>query len=228
MAASEALAFDMYGTLVDPIGIRKQLERYLSDEALRVAEVWRQKQLEYTFLLTVMERYEDFEEVTRKALNYALAAAGQELYQDQKDVLIAQYNNLERFEDVEPGLGRLKEAGYPMVVFSNGAPHMLAALMDAAGLRSYFQGVVSVDEVKAYKPSPEVYRHVAGRLERPMGEVRLVSSNPFDSLGARVAGMQAAWVDRFGGLFDTLGSPPEVVVETLIDLADALEDIQRR
>ena len=223
MAASEALAFDMYGTLVDPIGIRKQLERYLSDEALHVAKVWRQKQLEYTFLLTVMERYEDFEEVTRKALNYALAAAGQELYQDQKDVLIAQYNNLERFEDVEPGLGRLKEAGYPMVVFSNGAPHMLAALMDAAGLRSYFQGFVSVDEVKAYKPSAKVYRHVAGRLERPMGEVRLVSSNPFDSLGARVAGMQAAWGDRSGGLFDTLGSPPEVVVETLIDLADALE-----
>ena len=223
MAASEALAFDMYGTLVDPIGIRNQLERYLSDEALRVAEVWRQKQLEYTFLLTVMERYEDFEEVTRKALDYALAVVGQELYRDQKDALIAQYNNLERFEDVEPGLGRLKEAGYLMVVFSNGAPHMLEALMDAASLRSYFQGFVSVDEVKAYKPSPELYRHVAGRLERPMGKVRLVSSNPFDSLGARIAGMQAAWVDRSGGLFDTLGSPPEVVVETLIDLADALE-----
>jgi 2-haloacid dehalogenase len=223
MAASEALAFDIYGTLVDPIGIHKQLKRYLSDEALRVAEVWRQKQLEYTFLLTVMERYEDFEEVTRKALNYALAAAGTELDQDQKDALIAQYNNLERFEDVEPGLRRLKEADYQMVVFSNGAPHMLEALMDAADLRSYFQGFVSVDEVKAYKPSPEVYRHVAGRLERPIGEVRLVSSNPFDSTGARAAGMQAAWVDRSGGLYDTLGSPPEIVVGTLIELADALE-----
>jgi 2-haloacid dehalogenase len=223
MAPPEALAFDVYGTLVDPIGIRKQLERYLSDEALRVAEVWRHKQLEYTFLLTVMERYEDFEEVTRKALNYALAAAGAELDQDQKDALIAQYNNLERFEDVEPGLERLKEADYAMVVFSNGAPHMLEALMDAAGLRSYFQGFVSVDEVKAYKPSPEAYRHVARRLERPMGEVRLVSSNPFDNIGARAAGMQAAWVDRSGGLFDTLGSPPEIVVGTLIELADTLE-----
>jgi 2-haloacid dehalogenase len=158
MAAPEALAFDIYGTLVDPIGIRKQLERYLSDEALRVAEVWRQKQLEYTFLLTVMERYEDFEEVTRKALNYALAAAGQQLDQDQKDALIAQYSSLDRFEDVEPGLGRLKEAGYPMVVFSNGATHMLEALMDAAGLRSYFQGFVSVDEVKPYKTSPQMSR----------------------------------------------------------------------
>jgi 2-haloacid dehalogenase len=68
-----------------------------------------------------------------------------------------------------------------------------------------------------------VYRHVAGRLERPIGEVRLVSSNPFDSIGARAAGMQAAWVDRSGGLFDTLGSPPEIVVGTLIELADALE-----
>jgi 2-haloacid dehalogenase len=223
MAPPDALAFDVYGTLVDPIGIRKQLERYLSDEALRVAEVWRHKQLEYTFLLTVMKRYQDFEEVTRKALNYALTAAGAELDQDQKDALIAQYNNLERFEDVEPGLERLKEADYPMVVFSNGAPHMLEALMDAADLGSYFQGFVSVDEVKAYKPSPEAYRHVARWLERPMGEVRLVSSNPFDNIGARAAGMQSAWVDRSGGLFDTLGSPPEIVVGTLIELADALQ-----
>ena len=94
--------------------------------------------------------------------------------------------------------------------------------MDAAELRSYFQGLVSVDEVGAYKPSPETYRHVARRLGRPIGEVRLVSSNPFDNVGAEAAGMRAAWVDRSGGPFDTLGSPPEIVVETLTELADAL------
>ena len=223
MPVPEALAFDMYGTLVDPIGIRKQLERYLSDEAPRVAEVWRQKQLEYTFLLTLMERYEDFERVTRKALDYALAATGRELDQDQKDTLMARYNELEKFADVDPGLRRLKEAGYEMVVFSNGAPHMLEALMEAAQLRPYFQGFVSVDEVKAYKPSPKVYRHVAQRLGRPLGEVRLVSSNPFDDIGAEAAGMRAAWVDRSGGLFDTLGERPEIVVGTLAEFADALE-----
>ncbi len=227
MAEPEALAFDMYGTLVDPIRIWKRLEGYVPDQdALRIAEVWRQKQLEYTFRLTAMERYEDFERVTRRALDYALAESGRELEEDQKEALMAQYNDLERFEDVEPGLERLKEAGHRMVVFSNGAPHMLDMLMDAAELRLYFEGFVSVDEVKVYKPSPKVYWHVAERLGRPIGEVRLVSSNPFDDIGAEAAGMRAAWVDRSGGLFDTLGSPPEIVVGTLTELAHTLE-VQR-
>ncbi len=224
MPATEALAFDMYGTLVDPIRIWKRLERYIPDgDALRVAEVWRQKQLEYTFRLTAMERYEDFEQVTRKSLDYALEAAGRELEAEQKEALMAQYNDLDRFADVEPGLERLKEAGHEMVVFSNGAPRMLDALMDAAELRPYFRGFVSVDEVKVYKPSPKTYRRVAERLGRQIGEVRLISSNPFDDIGAETAGMQAAWVDRSGGLFDTLAPRPEMVVETLTELADALE-----
>ncbi|HEU4493120.1 MAG TPA: haloacid dehalogenase type II [Rubrobacteraceae bacterium] len=223
MPAPEALAFDMYGTLVDPVGIGKQLEKYLPEQAQRLAEVWRQKQLEYTFRLAAMEAYEDFEQVTRKALDYALAAVGQELTSEQRDALIARYNDLERFPDVEPGLERLKETGHTMIVFSNGAPHMLEALMDAAKLRPYFQGFVSVDEVKTYKPSPKTYHHAARRLGRPASEVMLVSSNPFDDIGAQRAGMQAAWVDRSGGLFDTLGSPPEIIVGTLTELAYALE-----
>ena len=222
MASSEALAFDMYGTLVDPIRIWKRLEQYIPQEAQRVAEIWRQKQLEFTFRLTAMERYEDFEEVTRKALDYALAAAGRTLDATQKAALMTQYNDLERFADVESGLQRLKEAGHTMVIFSNGSPPMLTAIMNAANLHPYFQGFVSVDEVKVYKPSPKVYRHVASRLGRPIGEVRLISSNPFDVIGAESAGMQAAWVNRSGGLFDTLAALPTMVVGTLIELADIL------
>src|SRR5215469_17612766 len=114
MSALEALAFDMYGTLVDPMRIWKQLERYLPDDAQRIAELWRQKQLEYTFRLTAMERYEDFEQVTRKALDYALATTGHSLAAQQQNELMAQYNDLERFADVESGLQRLKNAGYTM------------------------------------------------------------------------------------------------------------------
>jgi 2-haloacid dehalogenase len=222
MSAPEALAFDMYGTLVDPIGITKALERYLPEEASHVSRAWRQKQLEYTFRLAAMGRYEDFERVTRKALDYALVAAGRELGSEQTATLMEQYNALKRFADVEPGLQRLKEAGYEMVVFSNGTPRMLEALLDAAELTPYFRGSISVDEVGVYKPSPETYRHVARRLGRSIGEVRLVSSNPFDVVGAEAAGMRAAWVDRSGGPFDTLGPPPEIVVATLAELADAL------
>ena len=225
MSVAEALAFDMYGTLVDPIRIWKQLEHYIPDDAQRIAEIWRQKQLEFTFRLTAMERYEDFEQVTRKALDYALAATGHILDAQQKNSLMAQYNNLERFADVEPGLQRLKDAGYTMVVFSNGSPAMLSAIMKAANLERYCSGFVSVNEVKVYKPSPIVYRHVANRLGRPLDQVRLISSNPFDVIGAEAAGMQAAWVNRSGGLFDTLASPPEMIVGTLIELADRLASL---
>lgn len=94
--------------------------------------------------------------------------------------------------------------------------------MEREQLGLYFDGYVSVDEVRVYKPSPKVYQHVARRLERPIQEVRLVSSNPFDDIGAEEAGMQAAWVDRSGGLFDTLGPPPKVVVGTLTELSRVL------
>ena len=222
MSATEALAFDMYGTLVDPIRIWRQLEHFFSGDAQRIAEIWRQKQLEFTFRLTAMERYEDFEQVTRKALDYALVATGHSLETQQKNSLMAQYNDLERFADVEPGLQRLKDTGYTMVVFSNGNPAMLTAIMNAANLDPYFKGFVSVDEVKVYKPSPIVYRHVANSLGRLIGEVRLISSNPFDVIGAEAAGMQAAWVNRSGGLFDTLAPMPHMVVKSLIELASML------
>ncbi len=133
----------------------------MPDEALRIAEVWRQKQLEYSFRLTAMEQYEDFEQLTRKSLDYALATTGRDLAVEQKDALMAQYNDLDRFLDVEPGLARLQQLGHTMIVFSNGSPRMLDALMDAAGLRPYFEGFVSVDEVQAFKPAPRTYRRVA-------------------------------------------------------------------
>ncbi len=224
MPSPEALAFDMYGTLVDPIRIWKRVEEYVPDEdALAIAETWRQKQLEYTFRLTAMGEYEDFQQVTRKALDYSLMTTGRDLDGKQKDALIEQYNDLERFPDVHPGLERLKGAGHQMVIFSNGSPSMLEPLMEAAGLRTYFDEYVSVDEVRAFKPSRKAYRRVAERLGRPINEIRLVSSNPFDDIGAEAAGMRAAWVDRSAGLFDTLRPVPDVIVGTLTELADVLQ-----
>ncbi len=219
----EALAFDMYGTLVDPLRIWTQLEQHLpKGNAVRAAEIWRQKQLEYTFRLTVMEQYEDFEQVTRKALDYALAAVGGQLTEEQKQQLMTQYNDLAPFPDVQRGLEQLQTKGHTMLVFSNGSPSMLSAIMQAAHLEPYFQGFVSIDEIKMYKPSPKAYQLVANRLQRPIGEIRLISSNPFDVLGAKNAGMQATWVNRSHGLFDTLGERPAMVVATIVELARRL------
>ena len=222
MTQPKALAFDVYGTLVDPIGIQAQLAQHLPEAAPQVTQTWRQKQLEHTFRLAAMERYEDFRQVTRKALDHALAVVGEELDEGQKDDLMTRYDRLDRFEDAEPGLRRLREAGHQMVAFSNGSPSMISAVLDNAALRPYLNNFISVDEVKTYKPSPKVYRHAAERLGRPVGEVRLISSNPFDVIGAEAAGMQAAWVDRSGGVFATLGPRPKMVVATLVELADIL------
>ncbi len=221
-AMTEVLAFDMYGTLVDPIGITTALEQVAPDDAPRLAAIWRSTQLEYTFRLTAMGAYEDFEHVTRKALDQALAVVGRELGAAEKDMLMGRYNHLERFADVAPGLDRLQRVGHPMVVFSNGSPRMLEPLMAAAGLDRWFDGFLSVDPVQAFKPSPRTYRYVAERMGRPIGEIRLISSNPFDVIGARAAGMRAAWVNRSGGPFDTLRPPPKVVVGSLVELADTL------
>jgi len=169
-----------------------------------------------------MERYQPFDQVTRKSLDYALATTKKHLDPHQKNALLSQYNHLDPFPDVIPGLQRLKDAGYTMVIFSNGSPGMLDAIVKSTGLGKYFREVISVESVGVYKPSPKVYRHVADRLGRTIENVRLVSSNPFDVNGARNAGMQVAWIDRSGGVFDTLGDRPDMVVRTLLELGDVL------
>jgi 2-haloacid dehalogenase len=218
-----ALAFDVYGTLVDPMGIRKELEQYLRrDAAVQVAEVWRRKQLEISFRLTAMGRYEDFEWCTRKALDYAIAHVGDQLADGAKDSLIGRYNDLDPFPDAAPALERLRGEGYVLAVLSNGAPTMLDAVLNATGLRRYFHEVISVDEVRVFKPSPVPYHHAAKRLGRTPSAVRLVSCNSFDSIGAEAAGLRAAWVDRSGVVFESDGAPPDMVVTSLTELADAL------
>jgi len=184
--------------------------------------VWRLKQLEYTFRLTAMQRYEDFEQVTRKALDYALAAVGHDLSEDQRRGLLALYDHLEQFSDVREGLARLSSAGYTLAVLSNGTPRMLHAVVESARLNPWLQTLISVDEVGVYKPSPRVYEHAAERLGRPVSSIRLISSNPFDVVGAEAAGMQAAWLDRSAGVFDTLGPRPTLSVTTLTELAHRL------
>lgn len=227
MPAREALAFDVYSTLVDTLGISRQLEQLLPQQGQRIAALWRQSQLEFSFRVTLMERYEDFAQLTRKALGYALAATGTTLKAEQQETLLDQYQRLEPFADVKPGLERLQAAGYLMVIFSNGALSMLNPLLEATGLRPYFQDVISAEEVRVYKPSPKIYQHAARRAGGPLAQTRLISANPFDVTGALNAGLKAAWVNRAGSPADPLGTLPDVIVPTIAALAEALEGQQR-
>lgn len=219
-SAVSVLAFDVYGTLVDPIRVWTRLQAYAPDSAVQIAELWRQKQLEYSFRLTAMEQYRDFEWVTARALEYALAATGTGLTAEQVTGLLAQYDDLETFADVGPGLAALQQRGLELVVFSNGSPRMLAAVLASSGLADCFSQVISVDDVRAFKPSPRVYRHLLTRVAHPAHEVVLVSSNPFDVIGAMAVGLGAAWVNRSGAPFDTIAPPPASIVRSLGELAD--------
>lgn len=219
MARPETLVFDLYGTLVDPIGIATELDRVVGDGP-GVAQLWRAKQLEYAFRLTAMNQYQDFRWVTARALEFALASSGERLSDDQVALLVDSYDRLSPFPDTEGALRAL--SGYELVVLSNGSPGMIGNCLRHGGLDVLLNSWLSVEAVRAFKPSPSVYEYAAERLGRPIGELRLVSSNPFDVVGAAAAGMRTAWVNRLGVQFDTLGASPDVVVSTLSELVSAL------
>lgn len=217
------LAFDLYGTLVDPIAISAELGRLLGEPGgLEAARLWRSKQLEYSFRLTAMGQYEDFRWVTSRSLDFALAALGARLPDGQARRLVELYDHLQPFPDAAPALRELSDLGYALAVFSNGTPAMIGNCLANSGLAGFFGQRVSVDEVRVFKPSPLAYRHAAERLSVPAGQVRLVTSNAFDCVGAGAAGMRTAWVNRAAAPFDTIGRPPDITVPALGLLPAAL------
>jgi len=218
------LAFDMYGTLCDPHAVAQRLASFV-DEAEGIAEVWRRKQLEYTFLISMMGQYETFWELTRRALLYALESAGVTLREGDIEHILDAYHHLELFPDTQEGLQRLHDAGFRMVVLSYGSPEMLRAVAENTGIAPYFEALLSVDRVRVFKPSPRVYQLAAEHFGCSIGEVRMISSNAFDAIGAKVAGMQVGWVNRHGAVLDKIGAPPDLVTDSLVTLAQTL--IQR-
>jgi 2-haloacid dehalogenase len=219
----QVLAFDLYGTLVDPTAVAAGLGQVLGEAGGREAAVlWRSKQLEYSFRLTAMGRYEDFRWVTSRALDFALASLGVHLPDGDAGRLVDLYDHLQPFPDTVPALRVLAGLGYELAVLSNGTPAMIANCLGNSGLGEFFGERISVDDVRAFKPSPAVYQHAAVRLSRPAGQLRLVTSNAFDCVGASAAGLRTAWVNRSAGPFDTIGQPPDLTVPALDRLPAAL------
>jgi len=223
MADRVVLAFDLYGTLVDPLAISAELGRVLGDsDGDQVARLWRLKQLEYSFRLTVMGRYEDFRWVTSRALDFALASVGIRLPGRRVAEFVALYDCLRPFPDAAPALRSLASMGYELAVLSNGSPAMIKNCLDNSGLGDYFGQRISADEVREFKPASAVYRHAARRLAQPIAQIWLVSCNAFDSVGASAAGMRTAWVNRAAAPFDTIGHQPDISVAALDQLPTPL------
>lgn len=245
MATSDdiVLAFDLYGTLLSTASIATKLASHFGqDTAAALAKTWRSYQEAYTWRLTTMNQYEPFSTVTRGALLNALADFGLSLSEEQIAELMRAYDDLETFDDVIPALEALKaEKDLDCVIFSNGTEEMVSnSVHKSRHLSPYselFRELIVVGEVKRYKPAREVYWMLAKKLgkgtwEESMGTVWLVSGNPFDIVGARAVGMQAAWVDRAGsGWKDALVAGergrPTVVVRTLGEVVDAVKEHTR-
>ena len=220
---SATLGFDVYGTLIDTQGVLSSLENMIPDKAKGFSQTWREKQLEYSFRRGLMQNYVNFGVCTSQALEYTCQFYNVSLTEAQKNELLASYSKLPAFEDVAAGLTQLKDANYRLYAFSNGSGDAVEALLKNAGIREFFEGIVSCDDLKSFKPNPAVYSHFLRQSNASGDSAWLVSSNPFDVIGARSAGMHAAWVQRSStAVFDPWGIEPTVTIRGLGDLHNKL------
>jgi len=221
---ANTLAFDVYGTLIDTSGIAVALQKHVGERANAFAGLWREKQLEYSFRRGLMRQYETFTVCTRHALEYTCSFFAVELSENDKAELMAAYRALPAFPDVETGLRELQSAGMSMYAFSNGPESDVRQLIQTAGIENFFSDIVSVDEIKSFKPDPAVYEHFLQRAKADSSEAWLISSNPFDVIGAMAVGMRTAWVKRSEkALFDPWDVTPTVTITNLSELITAIQ-----
>jgi 2-haloacid dehalogenase len=210
----EALVFDAYGTLFDVHSVVQRCESFYSGSGQKLSQLWRAKQLEYTWQRSLMKRYAPFSTVTREALAYACEALGLELTAQRMEALLGEYLMLATYPEVAGAFAKLR---YPKAILTNGSPDMIEPLVAHSGLK--FDAVLSVDKLKVYKPAPEVYGLAVKKLKIPKEKIGFVSSNCWDALGAKAFGFTVYWINRLGAPVDRLGFTPDKTIKSLLDLA---------
>ena len=190
----KAIVFDAYGTLYDVQSVERVIEAAFPGQGAVITQIWRLKQLEYSWLRTMMGQYQDFWQVTQESLAFTLAVMGLSADAALFDQIAAEYNRLDLYPDAEAALAAL--SGYQLAIFSNGSPAMLAALVRNSGMERAIPTVISVHAKQAYKPDPRSYELVGESLGLPPREVLFVSSNGFDVSGAKSVGFTVARVAR--------------------------------
>ena len=215
-----ALVFDAYGTLFDVHSVARRCESFWPGEGARVSQLWRAKQLEWTWQRSLMRRYAPFSRITRDALEYACAALHLALDEERAGRLMQDYKALAPYPDVRSALGELRAPARSLAILTNGSPDMIEPLV--ASSRLEFDAVLSVDEVKVFKPAPEVYELAVKRLRAEPAEIGFVSSNCWDALGAKSFGFRVWWINRGGAPLDALGFEPDGILDGLGQLPAAL------
>jgi 2-haloacid dehalogenase len=205
-----ALVFDAYGTLFDVHAVVLRADDGIAGDLLSLSTLWRRKQLEFTWLRALMERYEDFWNVTQAALRSAVRQLKIQASEAQLDRLMQAYLFPPAFPDVRPVLEHLN--GSPLAILSNGTPKTLESAVDCNDLRSCFTEIISVDRVKTYKPSARVYAPGPHTLNIPAEEILFVSSDSWDAAGTKAFGYRVCWCNRNGSEMEHLGFSPDIIV----------------
>ena len=206
--------FDAYGTLFDVHSAAAQHQKKLGDKAQAVSTMWRTKQLEYTWLRSLMQRYVNFSQVTRDALDYALESHGIADESLRQDLLNA-YQQLSCYPEVPETLQKLKQQGLGTAILSNGSFEMLEAGVRNSGLEELLDGVFSVETIRIFKPDPQVYQLAVDQLGCDPQEILFFSSNAWDVSGSATFGFQAVWVNRFGQAPERLPGNPVLEIKSL-------------
>ncbi len=217
----KALAFDAYGTLFDVHSVVSALNEKFPGRGTEISNAWRLRQLQYTWLRALMGRYEDFWKVTEVALEAACKSLKLSCDPGTRAALMEGYLHLDAFPEVKEALKSL--SAYRLAILSNGTPRMLQAAVESAGLKGMFAQVISVDEIKTYKPKPEVYQLAPQKFRVEKASIGFISSNFWDAVGAKSFGLRAFWVNRTGSPAEELGLAPDATVNTLTELAGVLE-----
>lgn len=212
----KALVFDAYGTLYNVHSVIALCDQRFPGQGNALSQLWRQKQLEYTWLKSLMGEYEDFWVITEKALTYACRHLGLTCDEGTRARLMDAYLHLQPYPEVEEALEALQSR--PLAVLSNGSPRMLLELTRNTGLEPRFKAILSVDEVKIFKPHPSVYQLAPARLGVDRHEVGFVSSNYWDAVGAKAFGFHVFWINRSNATPDEMGYTPDAVLRSLAEL----------
>jgi 2-haloacid dehalogenase len=217
LAGVRACVFDAYGTVFDFNSAAAHCRDVLGDKAPTLSVLWRDKQLQYTWLRSLMGQYADFWEVTGAALDFVLDDLGLADPRLRKRLMDC-YLTLDVFPEVPDLLVRLREAGFKCAVLSNGSPRMLAAAVEHAGIGSLLDAVLSVEEAGIYKPHPSVYRLAVHSFRTSPAEIAFLSSNSWDAHGAAVFGFKVVWCNRYGQHPERLPGKPDREVRSLSEL----------
>jgi len=220
----KACVFDAYGTLFDVHSAVGKHAARLGAQADAVSALWRSKQLEYTWLRSLMGQYVDFWQVTGDALDFALEQhrvdARNTTNAGLRDALMQAYLELSPYSEISSTLDALHELGVRTAILSNGTPAMLEAAVENAQLQESFEAVLSVEAVEIYKPDPRVYQMAVDQLGLAKQNILFLSSNGWDIQGAKAFGFQTLWVNRNGAPAERLGNPPDAVQNNLSNLAE--------